>query len=99
MDLQTYKSLKTRSIFVINSTKHCTHSLKTVKDFVNGIEPGSLLLIEFPLFLERRCTGGPASFSIEVTNLTTLKTLKMKPTELYEKIFSWIEDFKELDML
>lgn len=98
MDFQTYKNLKTRGVYIIESVKHCTHSLKSVKDFVNGIEPGSILLIEFPLFLERRGTGGPASFSIEVTNLSTSKTLRMKPTELFEKIFNWVEDFKEITL-
>ena len=99
MDFQIFKEKKVRSIYRVISTKRYNGSIKTIGTFINSIEPGDILLIEFPMFIECRSTGGPSSFSIKIFNLRTSKSLSMKSTELYQKVFTWLTDVEEIDML
>ena len=93
MDFQT---CKLRSIFQVQGHKYCDHSYKTIKNFINSIESGDMIMIEYPLLIESRYSGGPKPFKAEVTNLRTMKTLSMKSTELREKILCWLEEPKEI---
>ena len=96
MDFQT---CKLRTVFQVQGHKHCDHSYKTVKNFINSIDCGDIILIEYPLIIESRASGGPKPFSIKVTNLRTMKTLSMKSTEVRGKVLQWLEEPKEIDML
>ena len=56
MDFQT---CKLRTVFQVQGHKHCNHSYKTVKNFINSIECGDMIMIEYPLLIESRWRGGP----------------------------------------
>lgn len=92
MDFQT---CKLRTVFQVQGHKHCDHSYKTVKNFINNIECGDMIMIEYPLLIENRLAGGPKQFKIKVINLRTMKTLSITSTELYEKVLRWLEEPKE----
>ena len=99
MDFQIFKEKKVRSIYRVISTKRYNGPTKTIGTFINSIESGDILLIEFPMFIESRRAGGPSSFNIKIFNLRTSKSLSMKSTELYSKVFTWLTDVEEIDML
>ena len=92
MDFQT---CKLRTVFQVQGHKYYDHSNKTVKNFINNIECGDMIMIEYPLIIESRWRGGPKQFKIKVINLRTMKTLSIKPTELYEKVLCWLEEPEE----
>lgn len=92
MDFQT---CKLRTVFQVQGHKHCDHSYKTVKNFINSIECGDMIMIEYPLLIENRLAGGPKQFKIKVINLRTMKTLSITSTELYEKVLCWLEEPEE----
>ena len=71
---------------------------KTVKSFLSKITPNTRLLIEQPLIVTRRSTrgGGPRCYNVQITNLETMETLKMKITQLYDRVIRFIKEAKEL---
>lgn len=71
---------------------------KTVKSFLSKITPNTRLLIEQPLMITRRSSyrGGPRCYSVQITNLETMETLKMKITQLYDRVIRFIKEAKEL---
>ena len=91
-----FKETKLRVIFVVSGHKQCDHGLKSVRTFINDIDCGDIILIEYPLIIESRVSGGPKPFHIKVTNLETMETLKMKITQLYDRVIRFIKEAKEL---
>lgn len=105
MDSTTYSSRKlfldARARILYTSSGHypCNYySIKSVKNFITDIEPGDMILVEFPILIETRYSGGVKSFQIKVTNMRTSKTLSMKPTELYDRVLRWLKDPIELNI-
>ena len=104
MDSTTYSSKKlffdARARILYTSSGHypCNHSTKSVKNFIADIEAGDMILVEFPILIETRYSGGVKSFQIKVTNMRTSKTLSMKSTELYDRVLCWLKDPIELNI-
>ena len=94
-----FRTCKTTIIFNTNGHLDYTkdgHISKRLSEFIKSIEPGTMIAIKFPLILERRSSGGILSFSVEITNLDTLKSLTMKATDLYEKLLKYINEPEEI---
>lgn len=104
MDSTTYSSKKlfldayARILYTSSGHYPCNYSTKSVKNFIAEIEPGDMILVEFPILIETRYSGGVMSFHIKVTNMRTSKTLSMKSTELYDKVLCWLKDPIELNI-
>lgn len=101
MDLQTCNTHLVLEIIEISLSEEDSwfNGLpKTVKSFLNKITPNTRLLIEQPLMVTRRSTrgGGPRCYSVQITNLETMETLKMKITQLYDRVIRFIKEAKEL---
>ena len=100
MDLQTCNTHLVLEIIEISLSEEDSwfNSLpKTVKSFLNKIKPNTRLLIEQPLMVTRRSSyGGPRCYSVQITNLETMETLKMKITQLYDRVIRFIKEAKEL---
>ena len=94
-----FKETKLRAIFVVSGHNFCDHGLKSIRTFINDIECGDMILIEYPLIIESRVSGGPKPFHIKVTNLRTMKTLSMKSTEVRDKVLRWLKEPEEIEML
>lgn len=97
MDFQT---CKTKIIF--NTNGHLDYSgaglSKKIEKFISEITPGTMIVIKFPLIIERRSgySGGVHSFSVEIVNLDTLKSLSMKATDLYSKLLKYLNEPEEI---
>lgn len=95
MDFQT---CKTKIIF--NTNGHLDYSgaglSKKVENFINDITPGTMIVIKFPLIIDRKYGGGIHSFSVEIVNLDTLKSLSMKATDLYSKLLKYLNEPEEI---
>ena len=94
MDFQT---CNTKIIFNTNGHLSNLGGLsKKIQSFIKAIEPGTIIMIEFPLIIEKRYSGGFHSFNVKITNLDTLKSLSMKATDLYEKLLKYINEPEEI---
>lgn len=104
MDSTTYSSRKlfldacARILYTSSGHYPCNYSTKSVNQFITDIESGDMILVEFPILIEKRYNGGVMSFQIKVTNMRTSKTLSMKSTELYDKVLCWLKDPIELNI-
>ncbi len=104
MDFQTYKThivlhiLEMKTELLNDSYKDYLSLSKTVKSFLNEIGPGSRILIEQPLIVRKRSLGGPSSYNIEITNLETMKTLKMRVTSFMDQVAHFIKKAEEINI-
>ena len=91
MDLQTFSNFKSRFIFEVIGKSDPMVSLKSVRSFIDSINVGDILIVECPLRIDTKSGGGVKCYSIKVYNTKTSKPLSMKATDLFNKIFRWIE--------
>lgn len=101
MDLQTCNTHLVLEIIEISLSEEdpwFNDLPKTVKSFLNKITPNTRLLVEQPLMVTRRSTGGggPRCYNVQITNLETMETLKMRITQLYDRVIRFIKEAKEL---
>lgn len=85
------------TIQVITKRKNLECFSDKLTKFIESINEGDIILLEYPPIIRGKCTGGIYTFSVRVTNLTTEKSMNIRAGNIEIEFWNNLEKIRVIE--